>query len=235
MSKQVPGLAVASILVLSTVLVLSACARKQIETNGSEESGQVRDLLATSNSRIHSGYEESLRFHPFETFNFSGPIEIDEPDISELLVLQFSAAVEEQMLKRGYSRSDKPDVLINISADLKDATSAPKISPSWISGSGVCPSYRFYNGGPRAPSSSGSMTTLCEFKEGSVRVDMIVVTLKRAMWSGVSLVRIDKKEARSNVISQRTLLGPIVVDTNIMFENFPFRIYQQVDGQPEVY
>ena len=149
------------------------------------------------------------------------------------VVLQFSAAVEEQMLKRGYSKSDNPDVLINISVDLKDATSAPKISRTWTSGSGVCPSYRFYNGGPRAPSSSGSMPTLCEFKEGSVRVDMVVVKLSRAMWSGVSLVRIDKDEARSNVISQRTLLSPIVADTNIMFENYPFRFHQEIDGLPK--
>lgn len=231
--KQISILVRSCFLVLSTVLVLSACTQKQVETNGSEESGQVTELLATSNSRIHSGYEESLRFRPFKTFNFSGPTEVDKPDISELLVLQFSAAVEEQMLKRGYSKSDNPDVLINISVDLKDATSAPKISRTWTSGSGVCPSYRFYNGGPRAPSSSGSMPTLCEFKEGSVRVDMVVVKLSRAMWSGVSLVRIDKDEARSNVISQRTLLSPIIADTNIMFENYPFRFHQEIDGLPK--
>ena len=231
--KQISILVRGCVVVLSTVLVLSACAQKQVDTNGSEKSGQVTELLATSNPRIHSGYEESLRFRLFETFNFGSPTEINKPDISELLVLQFSAAVEEQLLKRGYSKSDEPDVLISISVDLKDATIAPKISRTWISGSGVCPSYRFYNGGPRAPSSTGSMPTLCEFKEGSVRVDMEVMKLKRAMWSGVSLVRIDKGEAKSNVISQRTLLGPIAADTDIMFENFPFRVIEQAEGRAE--
>lgn len=228
-SKQMSVSVRNCMMVLGGVLILLACAQKQIETNGSEGSGQVTNLLPTSNTRIQSGYEESLRFRPFETFNFSGVTEVEEPDLSELLVLQFSAAVEAQMLKRGFSKSDKPDVLINISTELKDATSAPKLSQTWISGSGVCPSYRFYNGGPRAPSSAGSMPTVCEFKEGSIRVDMIVVKLNRAMWSGVSLVRIDNREARSNVINQRTLLGPITVDTDIMFENFPFRALEQTE------
>ncbi len=49
----------------------------------------------------------------------------------------------------------------------------------------------------------------------------------------LSLVRIDKGEARCNVISQRTLLGPVVADTSIMFENFPFRAIEQVEGQAE--
>jgi hypothetical protein len=62
---------------------------------------------------------------------------------------------------------------------------------------------------------------------------MIVVEQRRALWSGVSLVRIENQEAERNSINPGTLLEPIYSDTAVLFENFPFRAIEQVEGQAQ--
>lgn len=172
-------------------------------------------------SRFQSDYDPDLDFSQFRTYNFSNPVEIESPDSTELLTLYYSAAVEQQMLGRGYALSDDPDILINISADFKDMTQSPKLavmtSGPRRKASTACPDSGDYNSQIARPfSSTGSVSTLCRFKQGSVRIEMTASKPQRQVWSGNVLVRIGENE-RSAYLQQN-----IVNDTAQLFADSPF-------------
>ncbi|MDX2417797.1 MAG: DUF4136 domain-containing protein [Xanthomonadales bacterium] len=183
-----------------------------------------------SEPRVQSMIDDHVNFSGYQTYNFNGPTEIENPDFSELIRLHYSAAIEQQMLERGYSKADNPDILINVSVDLKDMTSAPKLAtrrPMYPhdSPTTACPNSGDYEGQvTRFASPSGSLTTLCEFKQGSVSIDMVGKDLYRTIWAGNLLVRIAENERPVFLIQN------IVKDTNLLFENSPFPVRQQIAG-----
>ena len=183
-----------------------------------------------SEPRVQSMVDDHVNFSGYQTYNFEDPTEFENPDFSELIRLQYSAAIEQQMLERGYSKADNPDILISVSVDLKDMTSAPKLAkrrPMYPHdrSTTACPSSGDYDGQvTRFISSSGSLSTLCEFKQGSVSVDMVGMDLNRMIWAGTLLVRIAENE-RPDYLTLN-----IVNDTNLLFEYSPFPVRQQISG-----
>ncbi len=170
-------------------------------------------IACTSNPRIQSDFDENVDFSQYKTFNFASPTEFVDPDFHELLLLTFSAAVEQQMLSRGYVKSDNPDVLFNVSVDVEDKSQAPSQTTG-------CPSYsikkspvaivnsHYINGKGRG--------TFCRYTEGPIKIDLVDLNLNRTIWDGVSFVRIDERE-RGAFLNQF-----IMRDVDTMFESSPF-------------
>lgn len=178
-----------------------------------------------SNPRVQSHYDTNVDFSEYRTYNFSKQIETENPDFPELLGFQFIAAVERQMLVRGYTKSDAPDILINVSIDVKDRSRAPKrrICPrygDYLSRGSI--QYQPYSLGSSNYQPVGGRRTMCNYTEGSITVDMIGVELNRTIWTGVALVRIDENDR--NLILARHIIN----DTSLMFENYPYRVHQQI-------
>lgn len=167
----------------------------------------------TSNPRVQSDFDDSVDFSQYETFNFGSQTEILDPDFHDLLLLTFSAAVEQQMLSRGYVKSDNPDVLFDVSVDVEDKTQAP----SQYTG---CPSYSIKKS-PVAIVNSHYIDgkgrgTFCRYTEGPIKIDMVDLKLNRTIWNGVSFVRIDERE-------RGVFLNSFIMrDVDTMMENSPF-------------
>ena len=209
-------------------------------------------------ARVQSSFNKSLDFSLYETFNFGSATAIENPDFPDLLGLLFSAATEEQMFSRGYVKSDNPDILINISVDLIDIQKAPRQngkSPSYGDYySREHTEYYKYSGRPQARLPE-TRRTFCDYSEGSIKIDMVDVQLKRTIWEGVSFIRIDERERGfllngsgdiADVKRRSTYLydysrisddeisigylqkGYILDDVAIMFENSPFRAREQL-------
>ena len=155
----------------------------------------------------------SVDFSQYKTFNFSSQTEILDSDFPDVLLLTFSAAVEEQMLSRGYVKSDNPDVLFDVSVDVEDKTQAP-------SQGGGCPSYS--NDSILKPDAGTSYIngkgrgTFCRYTKGSIKIEMVDLKLNRTIWDGVSFVRIDERERGAYLNSF------IMRDVDTMFESSPF-------------
>ena len=175
------------------------------------------ETTRTSNSRIKSGYDDSLDFSQYQTYGFRSQTAYESPGFHDLLGLTFSAATEQQMLSRGHIRSDNPDVLINVSVNLIDKQRAPNQM-------GNCPSYGDYYSrkstsyyryaGRKQARLAETRRTFCAYSEGSIKVDMVDVKLKRTIWEAVSSVRVDEKEREFllNGHIADTIDGPIKTD-----------------------
>ena len=142
----------------------------------------------TSNPRVQSSHDDSLDFSVYETYDFSNRTEIENPDLPGTLELYFSAAVERQMLLKGLVKSDKPDILINVSVDVEDASAPPVRALN-------CPRYDDYYSRRVADSYGGEgRRPMCIYTEGLIVVEIVDVELNRTIGEGVSRVRMDDKD-----------------------------------------
>ena len=97
-----------------------------------------------STTKIQSDYDPGVDFSQFKTYGYYSPMGIENPNYSSLLGQMFRDAIDAQMLPRGYVKSDRPDLLINVSARLEDKTKVTTTSNpgyGYGGGYGYEPSY----------------------------------------------------------------------------------------------
>ena len=184
-----------------------------------------------SGARLKTDYDAHADFNAFKTYDFSSPTEIENPGFSDTVRLYYSAAIEQQLLRMDYARSDTPDLLIDVSVSLESRTSAPKIASRrydlpYNTSITACPGSGDYNGqvaGP--PSSAGSRPTVCRFEEGTVEVEVAGPKEGRTLWTAQLLVRIDPDERYAY------LMQNIVNDTAAMLADAPFVNWSEAGRQ----
>ena len=166
----------------------------------------------TYNPRVQSDFDDSVDFSQYKTFNFASQTEILDPDFHDLLGLTLSAITEEQMLSRGYVKSDNPDVLINVSVDVEDKTQvsiAAYECPNYLN---TLNRYRYLN----RRIDPKRRDVFCRYTEGSIKIDMIDLKLNRTIWDGVLFVRFDQRE-------RGAMVNPLIMrDVDTMFGSSPF-------------
>jgi hypothetical protein len=183
-----------SIVLVSALILISACA---------------------SDSRVQSDFDQSMDFSQYKTYNFHSQTEMENPEFDSVVGLTFSAAVEKQLLARGYTKSDQPDILIDVSVDVEEKSRAPTPSHG-------CPSYSSNNSAFISTSVLAGQRrgTYCQYTEGPVKIEMVDTKLKRTIWEGTSIVRIDERE-------RGILLSAFIVrDVETMFADSPFNARQ---------
>ena len=163
----------------------------------------------TSNPRVQSNYDDSLDFGLYETFSFASRTEIQDPDLSGILELYFSAGVERQLRSRGLVSSDRPDILITVSVDIEDVSRAPVRANN-------CPRYDDYSSRRIADGYAGEgRRPMCIYSEGSIEIDMVDVEQNHTIWEGVSRVRLDENDRGA------ALLSSVINDVATMFGGPP--------------
>ena len=164
-----------------------------------------------STTNIQSDYDRSVDFSQFKTYGYYSPMGIENPNYSSLLGQMFRDAIDAQMKSRGYVLSDKPDLLINVSAKMQDKTQVRTYSDPMYGG------YYGYRGGlydPWGGYGYGSSTHVSQYTEGTVNVDMVDIDQKRMVWEGIAIGRV--KDKNDN------LRQDIMDGVAEMFQNYPF-------------
>ena len=182
---------------LISVLLLSACA---------------------SPTKIRSDYDHSLDFSKYRTYGYYSPMGIENPNYSSLLGQMFRDAIDAQMQAKGYAKSNNPDILINVSARLEDKTKVTTTSDPMMYGG-----YYGYRGGMYDPWGGygyGTSTHVSQYTEGTINVDMVDVKLKRMIWEGIAIGRVDEKQKNPE------LRQDIMTGVAEMYEGYPFRAGQ---------
>lgn len=177
-------------------------------------------MLASCASKptIQSDYDHSIDFTKYKTYGFFNPMGIENPNYSSIYGSIFREAISKEMESRGYTQSDKPDLMINVSGRLQDKTKVTTTSDPYMGGG-----YYGYRGGRYGTWGGygyGTSTHVSNYTEGTVNVDMVDHELKRMVWEGVAVGRVnDKKtseETRANVQA----------GIQEMFAAYPFRAGQ---------
>jgi hypothetical protein len=130
--------------------------------------------VSCASIKVSSDYDKSAPFTGYKTYAYTPEaltLAVDELNRNRLI-----AAVDNELSLKGFTKSDKPDVLI----DLKLVTKKVQTATATSSGGGYGYGYRYGWGG-------GFSTTSINYDsydEGTLFVDMIDATKLQLVWQG---------------------------------------------------
>jgi hypothetical protein len=148
-------------------------------------------LSSCSSLRVNSDYDKNVDFSQYKTYAFqkSG---VDKVEISDLDKKRILRAIDAEMTKKGYVKSETPDLLVNIFTKEREQIDVNQYNTSWGYGWGWG-----WN-----PYLWGGQTFVSSSTEGTLFIDLIDAKKKELVWQGegdgyLTKVR-SEKEARIN-------------------------------------
>lgn len=157
-------------------------------------------FLATScvSVRVSTDYDRQVDFKQYETFAFYKK-GIDKVEISDLDKRRILRAIEKELLAKGFTKSEDPDLLVNIFTKSREKINVyDNFYYGW---------YPWYYGGfgPYGFGfGPGAYNNVVRSTEGTLFIDLIDAKKKELAWQGmgtgalVTSKDISKKEARIN-------------------------------------
>lgn len=183
------------------IALLSACA-------------STPDITAT--------YDDSIDFGQFNTYNFFDDAGPDHGNYQSLFSQYMIEAITREMEKRGYTKSDNPDLLVNFNAHLQDKTKVTE-TPSMYGG------YYGYRGGfydPWMGYGYGTDVHVSQYTEGTFNIDLVDASRMKLVWEGVGVGRITD-DSREN-LKERVDNG-----VTMFFDRYPFQAGSGTPVTPE--
>lgn len=150
-------------------------------------------VVATSCSsvKVAADYDKNANFNEYKTFAFF-KTGIDKAEISDLDKRRILRAIESELMAKGFTKSENPDLLVSIFTKSRDKVNVYNNAYGYGPygyGWGWSPYY--WNQGYNSVSTS---------TEGTLYVDLIDANKKELIWQGMGVGyladRMDKKEAR---------------------------------------
>jgi len=147
-------------------------------------------LLVTScvSVRVASDYDKNANFDSYKTFAFF-KTGIDKAEISDLDKRRILRAVEAELLAKGFTKSENPDLLVSIFTKSRE-----KIN---VHNTGFGP---YGYGWGWSPWYWNNYNTVSRSTEGTLYIDLIDANKKELVWQGLGTGYIaqgmEKKEAR---------------------------------------
>jgi hypothetical protein len=170
-----------------------------------------------SKPTIESDYDQTIDFSHYKTYGFFNPMSIENPNYSSIYGSIFRDAISKEMESRGYTESDNPDLMINVSGRMKDKTKVTTTSDPYMGGY-----YGYRRGayGAWGGYGYGSSTHVSQYTEGTINVDMVDRAQKRMVWEGVAVGRVNEKKTNDETRTN------IYAGIQEMFSGYPFRAAQ---------
>ena len=180
----------------------------------------VAVLLASCASKptIETDYDHTIDFSQYTTYGFFNPMGIENPNYSSIYGSIFREAISREMESRGYKMSDNPDLMINVSGRLQDKTKVTTTSDPYMGGGYY--GYRRGAYGAWGGYGYGTQTHVSNYTEGTVNVDMVDRNMKRMVWEGVAVGRVNEKKTNDETRAN------INAGIQEMFAGYPFRAGQ---------
>jgi len=130
-------------------------------------------LGACSSVRVASDFDNNVDFTQFKTYAFykNG---IDKVEISDLDKKRILRSIDETMAAKGFSKSETPDLLVNIFTKAREQVNVNQFNAGWGYGWGWG-----WN-----PYLWGGNTNVYTTTEGTLYIDLIDAKKKEMIWQG---------------------------------------------------
>ena len=160
-------------------------------------------LTSCSSVRVATDYDREANFDQYKTFAFFKP-GIDKAEISDLDKRRILRAIETELLAKGYTKSEDPDMLVSMFT--KSTQRVDVYNNAWGWGGWGWGGYGGWGWGPGWGGNQVSTST-----EGMLYIDIIDNAKKELIWQGsgtgyLATKNIEKKEARIKEFVQKTLM-----------------------------
>jgi hypothetical protein len=145
----------------------------------------------SSGGTIISDYDKTADFGSYNTYNFIEEAGPETEGYGGFFSQYMIAAISIEMEKRGYTKSDNPDLLVNFNANLQDKTKVTT-SPSMAPMGG----YYGYRGGyydPWGGYGYGTDTHVSQYTEGTFNIDLVDAKRHQLVWESVGVGKVTDK------------------------------------------
>lgn len=151
-------------------------------------------MTSCSSVRVATDYDRNVDFDNYKSFAFFKP-GIDKAEISDLDKRRILRAIESELLAKGYTKSENPDLLVSIFTDSQKRVDVYNNNWGW----GAWGPWGWGGWGPWGWGWN-TMPTVSTRIEGSLFIDLIDAEKKELIWQGQGVgyltQSIDKKEER---------------------------------------
>lgn len=131
-------------------------------------------LVSCQAVNINSDYDKQVDFSKYKTFAFY-KTGIDKVEISDLDKKRIMRSIEEQMIMKGFVKSETPDMLINISTKEREQVNVNQFNAGFGYGWGFGWNPMFWGGG---------INNVSTYAEGTLLIDLIDSSKKELIWQG---------------------------------------------------
>ena len=170
-------------------------------------------LGCQSAPEVRSDFDKTADFGRYHTYNFVAEPSTNKLGYSSLLTQQLETAVSAELEKRGYTRSDHPDLLVNFSGKLQ------KLQNVESTPAATGPYYGYRAGLYGAWPGYASDVYTVNYTEGTLNVDLVDAARKQMVWEGVGVGEVTQDQLKDR---QATLNSAVAA----IFTHFPFRAGQ---------
>ncbi len=129
-------------------------------------------LAACSSVHVNTDYDKQVDFTQYKTYAYY-KTGIDKVEISDLDKKRILRSIDEAMLAKGFTKSDTPDLLININAKAEKNVNVNQFYAGYGYGWGF--GWNPYFGGA---------TNLSSSTDGILTIDLIDAKKKELIWQG---------------------------------------------------
>lgn len=149
-------------------------------------------VTSCSSVQVASDYDREVNFNNYGTYAFFKP-GIDKAEISDLDKKRILRAIETEMQKKGFTKSENPDLLVSIFTKTNENINIYQNNPYWGYGWGWSPWYW-----------GSGYNTVNKTSEGTLYIDLIDSGEKELVWQGMGTAalasEVSKKQERINEI-----------------------------------
>lgn len=131
-------------------------------------------VVSCSSVNVYNDYDKKVDFTQFKTFAFYKP-GVDKVEISDLDKKRILKSIEAEMLAKGFTKSENPDLLVNFFTKSREQVDVNAFNNSWGYGYGY--GWNPYIGG-------GNRTTVRTTTQGTLFIDLIDAKKKEMVWQG---------------------------------------------------
>ncbi len=147
-------------------------------------------LSACSSIRVNSDYDSHVDFSQYKTYAFHKK-GIDRVQISELDKKRILHAIDNALMQKGMSKSENPDLLVNIFTKEREQIDINQFNMGWGYGWGWGWNPYFWGGNTYVSSST----------QGTLFIDLIDAKKKELVWEGqgIGILTENRKEKEKQI------------------------------------
>ena len=147
-------------------------------------------LASCSSVSVNSDYDKKVDFTTYKTYAFY-KTGIDKVEISDLDKRRILNAIDEQMTAKGFTKSETPDLLVNINTKVEKNINVNQFQNGWGMGWG-------YGWGFGWNPYFGMNHSLSTSTDGILTIDLIDAKKKELIWQGEGIGYLTKNTAKKD-------------------------------------
>lgn len=148
-----------------------------------------------SSVKVRSDVDPTVNMRQYQSYNFFSKMGIEEEGYSNLAGQHFREAISAQMSTRGYQTSSAPQLQINVTVATDDKVQVNTYQDPYLYGGYYGRGYYGRGGGWGSPMyyGGGTQTTVRQYTQAKVYIDMVDSAQHKMVWQGVATFTLTEK------------------------------------------